>query len=494
MKAIRNIILGIVCVLIVQACSPDDFIGETYYSGPSYLRFFLVLDSDSIPLEGGASKNNNPSVENYTHKLIKPIKIPVALTASEINEEVTVEYSTVKTGTYSGYTQSPLDQLRFSKDKLIDTIFIEINERWDTSEVNQLEFELTKVSDPSISIGSLNSHQKNKKLTVSFGHLETTYTFPSNRKVVEGRKGEAFEFSVDFPKGFFMDELESEELFVANDGFDYTLTRNPIKKGDTQITYTCTLDEDINIDDRYYESILTLRDDLAYLAIGNKNLQIVKPLKVERDKAANPAAHFYNLNDPYYRTYGEMWIDYDADGISDWRSFTQFTFPMVVDADDPNAVLYSDGGNSDPSDDVYHHAFKVRIDSPNAGRTTNAFGMKYLFNDEYTDADKSPGFNIDDALEFFPKDGTSTTEGTVLVTSQYLTISGTSRSSYLIGIKGDGTYSEISDGLYEIILTIEYTNDELWGGKQEVHYHIYNSNVYAEPAPLDIAGPAAVDL
>ncbi|WP_430813917.1 hypothetical protein [Carboxylicivirga sp. RSCT41] len=497
MKAINKIFICLVLTaLVIYSCDDEDFAGDNVYSGYSFVRFHLVLDGDSVPLEGGFNEYGRQTVDAYNHKLIKPGKIPVVLTsANELDGEITVDYTTSKTGDFTGYTQSPIGQLTFSRNKLIDTIIIDISERWDTSQVNQLQFELTDVSDPSVQIGSLNDYMPNNKLTFSFGKLTTTCTMPLNRIEIEGLAGESFDFDVDFPKGLFVSEVDGMNLFVSNDGFDYTLTQHPLKKGDTKVTYTLTLDENINNDDVYFESTLSLIEDLAYVPQGNKTLQIVKPIKVDRDKSTFPASNFYNLNDPYYRTYLEMWYYDEGDAVSEWKSSSQFTYPVVVGADDPNGVLYSDRGTpDDTSDDIYHHAYKLKFDSPNAGRTTNAFAMKSIFNNEYTDADKSPGFNIAEALEFYPKDGNNPNEGNVLVISQFLTISSKEDKSYTIGIKGSGTYHKVSEGLWEIVLTVKFTNDELWGGTQEVHYHMYNSRSYQDPDLLDVKGVTPVDL
>ena len=80
------------------------------------------------------------------------------------------------------------------------------------------------------------------------------------------------------------------------------------------------------------------------------------------------------------------------------------------------------------------------------------------------------------ALEFFPENGNSRTKGTVLVIPQYLTIAGTNSNSYSIAISGDGTYEEISAGLFEISLEFKATNQALFGGSISVQYKIYNKN------------------
>ena len=493
MKVIKHILLTLGIIFIMAACSDEEFIGVTLYNGPAFVRFHLILDSDSVPYENYI-RNDKIATEAYTHKSLRTIKVPVLLTSSNIENNITVQYSVTKEGDFSDYEIMPSNGLVFKDSQLSDTIKILFNKRWQNEKPTKLTLKLESSDDESVYIGNLNDSMANKQLDISLGEISTTASFNTNRIEIEGIKGETFDFSIDFAKGMTIDEIENLELFEATNSFLYSLIRQPINKGDVKINYSCTLLENINLDDVFFESLLVLREDNNYIPIGNTVLQIVKPIKVERDKNASPASHFYNLNDPYYRTYMEMWFYDEGDAVSEWKYSSQFTYPVIVDAGDPNGVLYSDGETTDPSDDVYHHAFKVRFDSPNAGRTTNSFGLKGIFNNEYTDSDKSPGFNIAEALEFYPKNGNNPEEGTVLVISQFLTISSKDDKQYIIGIKGSGNYFKVSDDLWEIVLTVEFTNDELWGGTQTIHYHMYNSKNYQEPDLLDFEGVKPVNL
>ena len=188
-----------------------------------------------------------------------------------------------------------------------------------------------------------------------------------------------------------------------------------------------------------------------------------------------------------------MWDS--GDEVCEWQAFNAFTYPVIVDKDDDNAVLYSDNGTEDDSDDIYHHAFRIGFNSNNIGRTTNSFNLKRWFNNESTNADVSPGFNIPEALEFYPKDGVSETEGTVLVIPQIITVSSKEGVSHNISISGEGTYQEISAGLFEITLEFKATNEEVFGGTQVSYYRIYNNNSYGgNPEPIDYGCVEPVDL
>ena len=163
--------------------------------------------------------------------------------------------------------------------------------------------------------------------------------------------------------------------------------------------------------------------------------------------------------------------------------------PVVVGKDHPNAILYDDMGTLDPADDIYHHAFRIGFNSPNAGRTTNSLNLKRWFENEYTDEDESPGFNIPQALEFYPdNNGTSATSGVVKVVSQDLLISGKqgdgSLVAYTLYIEGEGEYMEIRDGVFEITLELRVTNMELFGGTRLAKYKIFNTSDYDDPIDL----------
>jgi hypothetical protein len=162
-----------------------------------------------------------------------------------------------------------------------------------------------------------------------------------------------------------------------------------------------------------------------------------------------------------------------------------FAYPVVVNSDNENAILYDDMGTTDTSDDTYHHAFKIGFNAfANPTSTTNSFNLKRWFNGESISSVNSPGFNIPTAIEFFPENGNSLTNGRALIIPQFLTIAGRNGNSYNIAISGEGTYSEISTGLFEIALELRATNDDLFGGTVTSEYRLYSNNSYTEPDPL----------
>ncbi|MGC1633185.1 MAG: hypothetical protein WA749_13835, partial [Gelidibacter sp.] len=382
----------------------------------------------------------------------------------------------------SVYSITP-NQLSYNNTKLTDTIFVNFSERWSSNQ--SINFKLESVSDASITVGNLNAQKKNDEFTINLEAVNTTYTLSTNRIEITGKIDEEIRFKVNFPNGFIPSEIEDSEIFKFLDGFDYTLTREAFGSHRNSISYLLKLNESIQNDDVFYQTIISLKDTDLYTSTGNTVLQLVKPIRTLRDNSVNTASNFYDLTDQFYRTFGAHWNDFNNDGVCAWQSFNVHTYPVVVTADDPNAILFDDRGTSNLDDDIYHHAFKIGFyTNVTATSTTNPFNLKRYFTNESISSINSPGFNITSAMEFFPENGNSTTNGTVLVIPQFLTIAGTNGNTYSIAISGEGTYRALSNGLMEIDLEFKATNDALFGGTIISSYKIYNNNNYNAPLPL----------
>jgi len=479
MKATK--LLTLICISLSLSCCNSDDSKLFSNSDGQFIRFFLLVDSNKEALEYPEINGGLTAVSSYEKSNVKTLKIPVAITSAALAGNTTATFETSIIGDID-LDISPQETLHFSSNKLIDTIYVKVKSRWDFSQIQQLKLKLTSVSDPTIKIGIQNNLEPNNELLIDFLEPSFQYTFETNRIEIKGIQGEEVLFKVNFPLGYFENEIDENSIFEFLNGFDYSVSK--IEQNDISISYKITLNEDIQNDDVLYQSTITLLDTDLYLPVGNKILQLVKPIKTDRDLAVNTAANFYDLSDAFHRAYGEHWNDFNNDGICVWQSFFAFSYPVVVAADNPNAILFDDKGNNDPSDDVYHHAFQIGFRSTKSTTTTNSFNLKRYFTNESTSYDNSPGFDVFPAIEFFPENGTSTTKGRSLIIPQYLTIAGTNGNSYNIAIAGEGTYSEISSGLFEIILTLTLTNDTLFGGTITSEYRLYNNNSYTEPDPL----------
>lgn len=475
--------------LLLASCSKDDYkLGSQINP---YLRFNFMVNNNNVPLEYPAVSGILIPQATFVNSSVKTLKIPVALTANPLKGAVTANFSAVSSnGDNESFTVNPVNQLVFEGNKVTDTIFVSFDKRWTANQ--SINLKLETVSDPEIHIGNLNSTYPNDTFKIDLGTIATNYTFPVTQYIIKGEIGETIDFKVNFPNGFFPSEIEKAAIFKFQNGFEYSLTHDAYGDNRNSVTYHLTLLEDLQNDDARYESKISLVNIPNYNATGSINLTIVKPTKSPRDLQANPASKFTDPTNAFYLTYGEHW--FNNNGNCTWQTFNALTFPVVVTKDNENAILYSDKGTANPNDDVYHDAFKIGFNVATGTNTINSFGLKRWFSNESGSAAISPGFNITSALEFFPENGNSKTQGTVLVIPQDLTIGSSATNTHIISISGEGTYKEISAGLFEISFELKLTNDKLFGGTVSTQYRMYNNRVYPKPAALNISCPKEVTL
>ncbi|MEM9678714.1 MAG: hypothetical protein AAF901_00205 [Bacteroidota bacterium] len=490
MRGIRPLLVVLLLGLL-WTCSDD--IDRTFSEADEqFVRFFMLVDNDNNVLEFPEVSGGLVPVSEYTKDRLGTLKIPVALSAINFDSPVNVSFSTEVSNNLQGISVTPQNMLSFSNTQLTDTIYVNFENSWNGLNNPSIVFQLTDVSDSDIQIGMPNTQSPNDVLTINLSDVEFNYTLQSSLEEIIGVQDEELIIGINFPNGFFESDIEGidilSEIPSENDlalDVDYTLEQVSIDEASSMVFYRYTVNETLN-DELLYETKFQLADIPEYEMSGITEITVRKPIVTFRDNSVNTAGNFYDLSDPFYRTFGENWMDFNEDGICSWQAFNAFTFPVVVDANHPNAILFDDMGTADPSDDIYHHAFRVGFNSPNAGNTTNSFNLKRWFNNESSSDANSPGFNIAEALEFFPEDGTSTTNGFVQVIAQDLIIAGTNGNSYTIAIEGSGTYQEISPGIFEIDLELQATNQTLFGGTRIANYLIYNTPSFADPADLSI--------
>ena len=494
---VTRILLTLSAIVFFSTCNEKERI---FYSNENgrYVQFNMRINSSGEPLENSAPNASGSKVTYLEYNKKQTLKIPVSITSEPYPGDIKVGFSVLKPEELTGVSIESESELVFSNGQLNDTIYVTFNDPWDTAFDNTIHFKLETVSDTSIQIGLPTEHKKFNELTVNLTKLNLRYSFPNeNQTEIQGIKGETVEINVLFPDGFFVSQLDTTGLVSELDvDFAYSLTPLPFETYRDKIVYILTVEENINNDSLYLSNSFVVKaPEHSYVLAGYNKQTIAKPENIKRDVSVNTAANFYNLNNIYYRTYGENWMNYNNNVECKWKSYFAFTYPVVVEANHPNAILYSDNGTPSPSDDIYHHAFRIGFSSP-AGNTTNPFNLKRWFNNNSIDVAKSPGFIIPEAIEFYPaNDGTSKTEGTLKIIKQDLKISASdSENSYLITIEGEGTYSEISDGVFEMVFELHAKNDKLFGGTQVSYYHLYNTDTYEGPEPRNDGCIKAVDL
>jgi hypothetical protein len=482
---VTKYMLVLCSLLLLNACDDDDKI-FTGVDG-NFARFFLVLNANGEPIEAPLIAPGFQVVTTYTKSNVKTIKIPVTLTTTPLTDDVTIDFETVLSG-ISNVSIEPQSQLRFSGTQLIDTIYVTFTERWDPANNPSLKFTLTQASNPTIILGLPGAQQLNKELTVNLTPVNLEYGITSPSRVdVSGVAGETYDLVVGFPNGYVASELEPLDLLQeTQSNYSYTRTRLPLTASD-KITYRFSVTNDLTDPDELYRTSLALLNIPNYELNGNPLATFIRQPVTPRNIALNTASNFYNIADSNFRLFGVNWMDSNANGTCTWTDFNSFTVPVIVPETDPNAILGSDMGTADPSDDVYYHAFRIGFRSPNAVTTTNPFNLKRWFTNEASNADVSPGFNIVPAIEFFPENGTSATGGTIQIIDQTLQVSALASGGgarAFIQISGTGTYNLIAPGIYELIFTLNASNSRLFGGTRAARYHMYTTSNFTDPANL----------
>ncbi|MGB5983298.1 MAG: hypothetical protein WBG46_14245 [Nonlabens sp.] len=483
MKATK--IIFILLCFALMGCDEDDNRNYSNENG-RFVRFFLQTDRDNDPLEFPQIELGIRPIAVYEKENFATLKIPVALTSTPLTETVNVDFEPESQG-LNNIEISPVNQLSFSATQLVDTVFIKINERWDSAATPFLKLKLTGVSDSEIQLGVPNSENPLDEIRINFNEVVPTYGIESLTRVdVIGGSGEMYRIDVGFPDGFIEDEVDQELLLnEIQSNFDYELTPLPITSSQ-MISYSFEVQEIFTDEDLLYKTTLALSDIIGYDLDGFPLVSFRRDPITPRDPALNTAANFYDTNDQFYRLYGVHWNDFNDDGICEWRDFNSFAVPVEVDSDDPNAVLGDDQGTADTSDDIYFHAFRIGFEPP-TNSTTNPFNLKRWFTNESTSRANSPGFNIVPAMEFFPDADQSTISGTVQVIEQTIQVGTTASNGSIrqfITISGSGTYSEIAPGIVDIEFTLNATNNDLFGGTRTAYYHLYNTSNFTDPADI----------
>ena len=321
------------------------------------------------------------------------------------------------------------------------------------------------------------------QFTVAFERTELFYSFAENRKEISGVAGETFQLSILFPNTFFADDFDDAELIEIDAPFPVSFSRNTIVS-DTQIDYTITIEQTLPFNEAFQGMINLVPVDGYEMGIIS-SLELVKPV-IDFQRSGNPAANFYDTSDQFYRLRGDYWrVDNDVENGCEWFSHNVFSVPVIVSSEDPNGILVDDGGTANPNDDVYHHRYKIGFVSPNAPIGTNPFAFRNILEGE---SSSSPGFNLAEALEFFPTDGTSQVGGVVFVIKQTaIVIRSADDAVFNIPIEGTGSYALLDENtnLWRIDLEVKFDFTSVDGSMRTLPIVLYNQSGQPEPAPVD---------
>jgi hypothetical protein len=133
MKVIKNILFPLLFVLL--ACSDD----ENYSGNYNFVRFSLLVNTNGMIIEYPKVETSIQEVNTYTHKSTKTIKIPIALSTPLQKTDTEVYYTVSKEGTFNDYSFSSVDKVIIPAGKLVDTLAITFNDRWQDANVNKIK-------------------------------------------------------------------------------------------------------------------------------------------------------------------------------------------------------------------------------------------------------------------------------------------------------------------------------------------------------------------
>ena len=476
MKGIKYILLFMYCGFLTT-CSEEE---DKRFSNAEgrFVRFFTLVNANNEIIEFPEVDGGRQPVSFYEKNDIKTLKIPVALTSEKLSENVTVNFETTISKGIENLDITPANTVIFTPEKLVDTIYVRFNERWDVAQNPEIAFKLIDASDPDINLGMPNSAAPNNELTIAFGELNLTYGFEKSREEILGTTGETFDFKILLPKGFIDSEIEGVDLFGITSPFDIGIVQQPITS-DTQITYTSTVNETLP-EDSSFDALLNLIEVEGYTLGSITSFQITKPSLIPR--SGNPAVNFYDLEDQFFRLRGEYWrVDSDVENGCEWFAFNTFSVPVVVESNNPNAILYDDLDNDDPDDDIYHHKFKIGFVGPFPPIGTNPFALRNLLEGE---SNNSPGLTLTEAIEFFPENGTSSTGGTMSVISQIaVMVRRSDDKAFNVPLSGSGTYQLVDSAtnLWRMDFEVTYDFSAINGTIKTLPFLLYNQPGQQEP-------------
>ena len=135
MKVIKNIFYCAL-LLLFYSCNNDD---ATAINDKEFVRFGLLLDANGQILSFPKTATNIEEVNQYTHKSMGTIKIPVVLTAGLKNTPTDIFYEVTTEGSFTGFRISPAEKVTIGAGKLTDTIRISFDSKWSNFNVNKIK-------------------------------------------------------------------------------------------------------------------------------------------------------------------------------------------------------------------------------------------------------------------------------------------------------------------------------------------------------------------
>lgn len=367
MKAIKGCFLSLLTMVFFISCNTDDNQATFQDANLSFVRFSVQLNSDGTISEFPNTPNNPDEISQYELFGFRA-KLPVKLSQIPNENVVNVSFDIEDTQLTEGvdFTIQPSNKiLNFQANQLTDTITVALRS---INEVeNFMRLRLVDVSNPNITLGYPRNAVRLDAFELNIKPTELEYSLENNLVDNSNLQDEEIVININFSNGFFENDIVGLQLLeeVPNENtnaatINYNLEQLPINTATNTVSYKYTVNQTLE-NELLYETTFQLNNIASYIINGDSKIIIRKPVETPRDNSVNTAAKFYDLSNPFYRTFGENWMDFNSDGTCSWQAFNAFTYPVVVAANHPNAVLFDDLGTTDPSDDIYHNALELDL-------------------------------------------------------------------------------------------------------------------------------------
>lgn len=477
MRAINYLLVLLLVAISFTSCTEHD----SPELENSFVRFGLLVNANGQALEFPQVNASFPETDVFNQVSLKTLKIPVILSSVPRETAVEVFYEVITEGDFYNFTVAPTNSLIFQPGTLTDTVRVSFQSRWNQIGTKSIKIKITATSDAAIEIGWPNQDRKMNEITILLGDLEATrYFFNQNLYNLAGTINEELLIPISFSQpisnadvGDFNFIATSFEALSICDGagaaFDFTLEKLPFQDGATTIFYKFKLLETTPFASNLKLSLNSGLTD--YVIFGTSQTNIFKPDFVVRQ--GDVATHFYNVADVLYRTYGKAWYFDPTTNSCDWSNFNTFTKPVPVPAGSE-----FDNGNG-------FHKYRIGFVGNTPPIGTNPFDLRRFYGGANV---TSPGYNISQAIEFFPENGNSTTQGTVKVIAQTLTfIKSSTNTAINIPICGSGNYFfDAVNNRWTIYLELHCDETQINGNNDVVkRMYIYsNNNNYVDPPAL----------
>lgn len=477
---VTSSILSLFICFGLFSCQEDK---ELFNATNSFVRFHFFTDNDNYPLEFPQNRASQLEKNEFTHISTKPLKIPIAITGLLQTTPTDVFYSVTTVGTYSDFSFNSPGKLTIPAGKLVDTLLINFNSNWTDFNVNKIKLKITSTSNPLLQIGWPNNTQKNDEFTITLGNLTTTrYALTSNLYEIQGNANEEVTIPIQFTNPIVSQQIGNFNFLTASvvpvslcdnitNNAQFTLTKEPLVAGSMTLNYTFKLTQAISNPVRVK---IELNNGLPnFVRNGISEANVFKAENVTR--SGDPAANWYNTADNFHRNYGKAWYFNTTVNQCRWGvTFSTFTKPVLVSSSSP----FNNGNGN--------HRFRIGYKSP-----TNIGTNPFDFVRYYAGASaESPGFTIPKALEFFPDNGNSATNGVVKVIPQTLVFLKLSNDQPVsVPICGGGTYwFDPINNRRVMYLEIRCDETQINGNNNVIRQmYIYsNNNSNTNPANLTV--------